>query len=137
MSLKDRLKQKNGSLVKREVINLPDSGERVQCKALMLGDRSRIGEKKGFSSIATMLALSLEDPDTGQLLYNPNSLDDHNEIALFSGPDSDLIVDTVLRISGMTKEAKEELGKASEESESSSSSSQPVTVFLHPVSEES
>jgi hypothetical protein len=137
MSLRDRLKNKNPSLVKRVQVLLPDAQETVQVRSLMLGEKSRIGEKSGFAAVATMIALGLEDPDTNQPMYNPNSLDDHNEIALYSGRDSDLIVETMMEISGMGEKGKKEVGKASLESGSSGSSSQPVTVFLPPVSEES
>lgn len=134
MSLKDRIQRKNAGLVKRETHTLPDAQETVQICGLMLGERSRVGEKTGFAQVATMIALGLEDPDTGERIYNANDLDDHNQIATFSGPDSDLIVDTIMRLSGMDKKSKDEAGKESAEIGNSSSFSSPELVYLPPDS---
>lgn len=113
MSTRDRMKKRARELVKREEIELPELGERVRVRGMMLGERSRVMEQgyKSGEALPTKLfplviALCTEDIEGGEPMYNPNSAEDVAEINALPGPDADRIVTAALRLSGMDKAAE-------------------------------
>lgn len=125
MSLRDDIKSKNATLLKRRTRTLPDSGLVVQIRGLMLGELHRITDCKGSAKqTATQIGLVLEDPNTNQPIYNVGSQDDLNEIHAFTINDGALIINTSNELSGIGKAAVAE-GKENSEPEKSSSTSSP------------
>lgn len=122
MSLRDRINQKSTSLVRRETITLPATGEVVQVRGMMFGEKERVAELSGFKQSATMLALTVEDPETGKGFWNPNDQKSLDEIAALPIPDTQAIVEVINRLSGFSKEGNDN-SPATESSPSSSSDS--------------
>jgi hypothetical protein len=107
MGLREDLKAASLASIERETITLPKTGLVVQIRGLMFEELSRIGKLKGWKSDTTMVALAVEDPATGELLWSPNALDDANEIGMLHGRDVRLIIDTINRLSGVDEEGNE------------------------------
>lgn len=107
MSLRDRIRDKSAGLVQREVITLPECGEKVQVRGLMAGEVQRAGEHKRSTHV--QIALSTEDPETGKPIWNPNSLEDLDEIAGMHSVDVAFLADASNRLSGLDK--LEKMGK--------------------------
>jgi hypothetical protein len=119
MSLKDRIRKRSAEFVRREPVLLPVTGETVTVRGMMFGEKERIAELTGFKQSATMLALCVEDPESGKPVWNASSLEDHEEIAGLPIPDTEAIVGAINRLSGFAGAA----GKDSPETPSSSSPS--------------
>lgn len=124
MSLREQLKAKNATLIKRRIITLPDSGIEVQVRGLMLGELHRITDAKGTAKqTATQIGLCLEDPVTGVPVYNVGSQEDINEIHGYSINDGTAVVNTSNELSGIGKAAIEEGKEISTPEKSSNTSS--------------
>lgn len=114
-SLREQIKARSADLVKREKVKLPESGVEVQVRGLMAGEVRRSGEHKRSADV--QIAISVEDPETGKQLWNPNDLHCLDEIAGLHSVDVATILEVSNRLSGMDR-----LGKmASPPNESGSS----------------
>lgn len=138
MSAREELRsiyQKRAS--ERFPVYLPFADRTLQVRALTAGERRRLHGKDTATMGAMVVLLCLEDPETNELVFNPNDLPCHQEEDLFAPEDEDAIVQAVLTASGMGEEAKAEAGKDSQETESASSFSfsPPVTASLPTNSE--
>jgi hypothetical protein len=138
MSLRDELRD---IYLKRSMqrisVLLPFAQKRVNVRPLTLGERNRLGDKSSGQIASMILMLCVEDPETGDLLYNPNALDSAQDADLFAPQDSDEIVSVVLEHSGMG-DKKGDGGKAQSDPTALSNSSSPSdTVYLLPNSETS
>jgi hypothetical protein len=122
---REQLKQKNAAMVRREVIYLPKAEMEVQARGLMAGELRRASGSKYGSDM--LIALGTEDPDTGTLMWDPNTLEHLEEIGRLHPVDSVVLVTAINRLSG-----GEELGKLAREmdaaAELSSSSSLSVSA---------
>jgi len=128
MGLKDRIKAKNASLVERETITLPKSGETVTVRGLMSGALLRINAATEAQRQLITVALCLEDPETpGALVYTPHSQEDLDAIGAFHQDDLVSIVQKTTKLSGVDETPAETLGKLAR-TENSSSSSPSVSV---------
>lgn len=117
MSLREQIKTRSADLVKRERVTLPESGVEVQVRGLMAGEVRRCGEHKRGSDV--QIALSVEDPESGKAIWNPNDLNHLDEVAALHTVDTAVILAASNRLSGMDR-----LGKLfSPQTESGSSSS--------------
>lgn len=117
MSLKEQIKARSAELVRRERVTLPEAGIEVQVRGLMAGEARRSGEHKRSADV--QIALSVEDPATGKQIWNPNDLNDLDEIASLHTVDVATILEVGNRLSGMDR-----LGKLfSPQTENGSSSS--------------
>jgi hypothetical protein len=105
MGLKERIKEKSAGLVRRETITLPETGEEVQVRGLMFGEKERAAELKGAKQSFTLIALVVEDPATGAPIWNANSQEDHDEIAGLHIADTDAIVEAMNRLSSGKEKA--------------------------------
>lgn len=117
-SLKEQIKSKSAGLVQRETVTLPECGIEVQVRGLMAGEVQRAGQAK--RSADTQVALSAEDPKTGKNIWNPNDLNDLDEIAALHSVDLATLLEASNRLSGMDK-----LGKMFSPQTKSGSSSSP------------
>jgi hypothetical protein len=97
--LKGRIKAKAAGLVRRETITLPETGEDVQVRGLMFGEKERAAELSGAKQSFTLIALVVEDPATGKPIWNANAQEDHDEIAALPIADTDAIVEAMNRLS--------------------------------------
>lgn len=128
MSIRDQIKAASAAARKSQTVSLPVAKVDVLVIGMMAGDRLRVvgddGKIQPTRSIPLMIALTAHDPATRQPLWNPNDLNDMQEIAGLTGEDADVLTDAALRTSGLEKDA----GKASAGSGSSSSSSAPASA---------
>lgn len=116
-SLRDQIRARSAELVKREKVTMPKSGVEVQVRGLMVGEVRRAGDHKRPADV--QIALSVEDPETGKQVWNPNDLNDLDEIAALHAVDAATLLRMSDRLSGMA-----ELGKMqSPPTENGSSSS--------------
>lgn len=99
MSLKDRLDSKSAGLVRRETITLPATGEEVRIRGMMFGEKERVAELSGFKQSATMIALCVEDPTSGDAVWNANDLKDHQRIAKLPIADTNAMAEAIQRLS--------------------------------------
>lgn len=100
-SLRDQIRAKSASLVRRERLVLPEAGIEVQVRGLMSGEAQRAGQAKRSADV--QVALCVEDPATGKFVWNPNSLDDLDEIAALHTVDQAAILDLCNELSGLGK----------------------------------
>lgn len=103
MSLRAAIKSKSAGLVKREKVTLPECGVEVQVRGLMAGEAKRVGDAKDFKQMAIMIALGVEDPETGQPIWNANVLPDVQELEAMSPVDVAFLVKHINRLSGLGK----------------------------------
>lgn len=142
MSLKERLKSKAHEWVRRESLTLPETGEVIQVRGMVMGEVNRINQAPKDAQEFVQVALSTEDPETGKPLWNPNSLDDLNEIRALPPMDVVKICERGNVLSGVSKEA-EERGKENSETEKSSTislvsaSESPLPIYSTPSPENS
>ena len=108
-------------MVRRRTEVLPDSGETVQIRGLILGEINRISDQPSIRQSLYQIALSLEDPTTNQHIYNPNVLEDIQEIEAFSPRDGMHIVEVSNELSGLGKKAEEQGKENYSETEAKSS----------------
>lgn len=99
MGLRDQIRTRSAELVRRERVTLPEAGIEVQVRGLMAGEVRRAGEHARSTDV--QLALSVEDPETGQQLWNPNNLPDLDEIAALHPVDSVTLLIASNRLSGI------------------------------------
>lgn len=106
---------------------LPETGETVQVRGMMFGEKERVAgapsEKQGY----LMIALCTEDPETSKLIYNANAQEDHDLIAALPVADTEAIVDAVRRLSGLDGAGKGSPVTGSSPSPSPESSAAPST----------
>lgn len=125
--LKRRLQERSAGLVRREPVPLPETGETVQVRGMMFGEKERVAgapsEKQGY----LMIALCTEDPETSKLIYNANAQEDHDLIAALPVADTEAIVDAVRRLSGLDGAGKGSPVTGSSPSPSPESSAAPST----------
>lgn len=121
MSLKEQIKSRSAELVKREKVTLPELGIEVQVRGLMAGEVRRAGESKRSADV--QIAISVEDPNTGQQIWNPNDLTDLDAIAGLHSVDMATLILASNRLSGMDR--MEKLGKTISPPTDSGSSSSP------------
>lgn len=100
MSIRAAIKSASAGLLKREKHTLPECGVEVQIRGLMAGETHRAGEAKGFKQVAIMVALAVEDPETGQPIWNANNLDSVQEIEALSPVDMAFLTKQINRLSG-------------------------------------
>lgn len=133
MSLRETIRKKSASLVKRETVHLPDLDVDVQVRGLMLGEVNRITDQEGTGKqSATQIALSVEDPETSKPIWNANLHEDMEEIAGLTMNDAQLIITKGSNLSGIGKKA-EEMGKeTSSGGKNSSTSSRGDSEGLSP-----
>lgn len=124
MSLRERIRSKSAGLVKRETVSLPESGETVCVRGMMAGEAHRVGETKGFKQTALVMALCVEDPETGKPLWNGNVLEDVQEIEAMHPLDVAFLVNKATELSGGGK-MKAQLAAQSHASNSETSSDSP------------
>jgi hypothetical protein len=138
MSLRDELRD---IYLKRSMLRipvlLPFAQKTVNVRPLTLGERNRMADKNGGQIATMVLMLCVEDPESGELLYNANALDSTQEADMFAPQDSDEIVSVVLEHSGMGDKKSKEGKEGSTQTVLSNSSSPSDTVFLLPNSETS
>lgn len=116
MSIRDQIRQKSAALVRSECVALPDMGVEIEVRGMMLGERNRVmgeGYDKDGRPVPSKLypllvALTCYDPSSGKQVWNPNVLEDRQEIEAMPGPTVDEIVAVALRLSGMDKDAPKE-----------------------------
>lgn len=126
MSLRDNLKKKSASLVKRRTVTLPETQEEVEIRGLMMGQVNRVTDQKGQAKQVRMqIALSTFDPQTGEQVWNADHQPDAEEIDALPTPDGLLIVNVSNELSGIG-EAAEALGKAISLPGSGDSTSSPT-----------
>lgn len=99
MSLREKLNTRSAELVKRERVTLPESGLEVQVRGLMQGEVRRSGEHA--RATAMQIAFSVEDPETGNLVWNPTDAGHLDEIDGLHTIDSAVILEASNRLSGM------------------------------------
>jgi hypothetical protein len=134
-TLKERVKSKAHAWVRRELVELPDTGETVQVCGLVTGEISRITEAKGTDQSVIQVALGTEDPASGEKLWNANSLPDRKEIEALPPRDTLMIVEAINRLSGVGEKAREEGNERSTEVRSSTTSSPSVSASASASSE--
>lgn len=125
MSLKEQLKTKSASLVRRETLTLPETGLEVQVRGMMFGEKERVAEHAGFKQSAMMIALTVEDPSTGKPIWNANAAEDQQEIAGLPIADTVAIVEAIGRLSGFSGQGKGSPGTESSPSPSDEPSDEP------------
>ena len=103
-TLRDQIKSKSAGLVRRETVRLPECGLEVQVRGLMAGEVQRCGQSKRSGEV--QVALSTEDPATGKFIWNPNTLQDLDEIATLHPVDYTTLIEASNRLSGLEKLGK-------------------------------
>lgn len=112
MGFKDRIKAKNDTLVERETITLPRSGEKATVRGLMSGALLRINAATEAQRNLITVALCLEDPEVpGALVFLPHSQEDLDAIGAFHQDDLIAIVKKTTQLSGVDETQDETLGK--------------------------
>lgn len=111
-------------------ITLPMSGKTIHIKGLMTGELQRIGLEPKEKQLFVQMALSWVD-DKGQLVMNPNDLEDMEGFNEFHGTDTTFAANEINALSGQGTEAEEKgKGISSEnqekEAENGSSSTSPL-----------
>jgi hypothetical protein len=104
MSIRDRSR----SLVRKRTIELPGRGETVVVRGLFLGKSRDLGSAPDAKRAQLTIACTLEDPQTGELFFDENNLDDLRWIdENFDLADTTLCADTAAELSGVKKPGKE------------------------------
>lgn len=125
-TLLERIAAKSQSLTKRKPVDLPNYGETVTVRTLSQGAVMRANAEGDALRVSAMIAFCVEDPATGELVFNWNDLA-HRQIIFDLDPaDTALISNTVAELSGMGEPKADLLGKLVPR-ESFSISSPPVT----------
>jgi len=130
-SLFERIAAKSKTLVKRQQIDLPNYGETVVIRSLTQGAVMRAEAEGEALKVSAMIAFCVEDPATGELLFNWNDGNHRQVIHELDPGDTRLIADTFATLSGIGESSAELLGK-SVPKESSSTFSPPGTVSSPP-----
>lgn len=100
MSLPSEYAQKLRASLKREPLFLPELGLEVVVRGLTGGEIGRIGDHKRPGEL--QIALSVED-QAGKAMWDPNRLEDLDEIASLSALDRVVIIQASDRLSGLGK----------------------------------
>lgn len=101
MSLREQIRARSAELVERGRVTLPEAGIEVQVRGLMAGEVNRIRESKRADDV--QIAISVEDPATGKPVWNPNKLDDLEEIAALHVVDAAVLLSAGNRLSGIDR----------------------------------
>lgn len=133
-SIREQLKVRAQGMQREEEFEVRGSGGvRMLAVGLMTGDRNRLFtecmDSEGRSNLMKLtpriLAMTMCDPQTRVLLYNVNSLDDHNEINALPPEWTEHMQEVAFRVCGIGKDAVAEGNGGSQSATTSSSSSSP------------
>jgi hypothetical protein len=130
-SIREQLKVRAAGMQREEEFEVRGSeGVRMLAVGLMTGDRNRLftecmdgeGRTNLMKLTPRILAMTMCDPATRALLWNVNSLDDHNEINALPPAWTEHMQEVAFRVCGIGKDAVTE-GKGDSGSETTNSSS--------------
>lgn len=104
--LRERVRKASKEAVQTEDVEV--LGCRLRIRGMMQGERLRVAaaEQKGGveKSVPLLLALTVYDPETDKPLWNPNSLDDVEEIRALPTAAADELQEVAARLSGLASE---------------------------------
>lgn len=124
-SLKERLREKSRELIKRETVTLPETGETVVVRGLTFGENERVGTAREEKRGLMMVAVAVEDPETGKPIWNPNDVGDMQALGELPLADMQAVVKAIDRLSAGNRSASGKTGSSPTPSSGSGSEAAP------------